>query len=150
AALEAIAEGLVGADPLQPLVLRRRMDGLLNGHHYAKAALDIAAYDLTGKHLGLRVADLLGGVVSERVPSYYATGIGEPDDVARIAGEKAAEGYPRLQIKVGGRPIEIDIAVVRKVWERVGGKVRLAIDGNRSLTTRDTLRLSRECPDIPF
>lgn len=150
AALEEMAQGLIGANPLQPLLLRRRMDSLLNGHRYAKAAIDIAAYDLMGKHYDARVADLLGGAVTERVPSYYASGIGEPDEIARIAEERMKEGYPRLQIKIGGRDVAIDIAVVRKVWERVGGRLRLAVDGNRSLTTRDTLRLSRECPDIPF
>lgn len=150
AALKEMAQGLIGADPTQPVVLRRRMDGLLNAHRYAKAAIDIAAYDLMGKHYRTRVADLLGGAVTERVPSYYATGVGEPDEISRIADEKAREGYPRLQIKIGGRDVAIDIAVVRKVWERVGGKLRLAVDGNRGLTTRDTLRLSRECLDIPF
>lgn len=150
AALKEMAQGLIGADPTQIVALRRRMDGLLNGHRYAKAAIDIAAHDITGKHYGARVADLLGGAVTERVPSYYATGVGEPDDIARIARERAAEGYPRLQIKIGGRPVEIDIEVVRKVWETVGRKLRLAVDGNRGLTTRDTLRLSRECLDIPF
>lgn len=151
AALAEMAPGLIGANPLQPLALRRRMEGLLNGHRYAKAALDIAAHDLTGKHYGARVADLLGGAVTERVPSYYSTGVGEPDEVARLAAEKVAEGYPRLQIKIGGRPAEIDIEVLRKVWERIRGTgTRLAADGNRSLPTRDALRISRECPDIPF
>jgi len=151
AALAEMAQGLIGANALQPVTLRRRMDGLLNGHRYAKAAIDIAAHDLMGKAWGVRVADLLGGAVSERVPSYYATGVGEPDEIARIAAEKVAEGYPRLQVKIGGRPVEVDIAVLRKVWEVIRGKgVRLAADGNRGLTTRDALRLSRECPDIPF
>lgn len=150
AALAEIAPGLIGANPLTPVALRRKMDGLLNGHRYAKAAIDIAAHDLMGKQYGARVADLLGGAVTERVPSYYSTIVGDPDETARMAAEKAAEGYPRLQIKIGGRPVEIDIETLRKVWERVGGKVRLAADGNRGLTTRDALRLSRECPDIPF
>ena len=151
AALMEMGQGLIGANPLQPVMLRRRMDGLLNGHRYAKAAIDIAAYDILGKATGLRVADLLGGVALERVPSYYATGVGEPDEIARIAAEKVSEGYPRLQVKISGRPVEIDIAVLRKVWEVIKGKgVRLAADGNRGMPTRDVLRLSRECPDIPF
>lgn len=151
AALAEMAQGLIGANPLQPLALRRRMDGLLNGHRYAKAAIDIAAHDLLGKATGLRVADLLGGAITENVPSYYATGVGAPDEIARIVAEKVAEGYPRLQVKIGGRPVEIDIEVLRKVWEVIRGKgVRLAADGNRGLPTRDALRLSRECADIPF
>ena len=150
AALAEIAPGLIGA-PLHPLTLRRRMDGRLNGHRYAKAALDIAAHDALGKALGLRVAELLGGVATENVPSYYSTGVGDPDEVARLAAERIAEGYPRLQIKIGGRDVDTDIAVLRKVWEVARGRgVRLAADGNRSLTTRDALRLSRECPDIPL
>lgn len=151
AALAQMAPGLIGANPLQPVALRRRMDGLLNGHRYAKAAIDIAAHDLMGKHYDVRVADLLGGVVTENVPSYYASGVGTPDEIARIAAEKLAEGYPRIQVKIGGRPVDIDIEVVRKVWEVLRGSgVRLAVDANRGLTTRDALRLSRECPDIPF
>ncbi len=151
AAVREMAPGLIGANPLHPLSLRRAMDGLLCGHNYAKAAIDIAAHDLMGKHYGVRVAELLGGIAAERVPSYYATGIGEPDVIARIAAEKVAEGFPRLQIKIGSRPVELDIETVRKVWERIRGTgTRLAIDGNRSLPARDVLRLSRECPDVPF
>ncbi|MGH3424684.1 MAG: mandelate racemase/muconate lactonizing enzyme family protein [Nocardioidaceae bacterium] len=150
AALSELAPGLSGAGVL-PVPLHRRMDGLLNGHNYAKAAIDIAAHDLLGKHLGVSVADLLGGAVTDRVPSYYATSIGPPDETARIAAEKRAEGYPRLQVKIGGRPVEEEIETIGKVWEVIRGSgMRLAVDGNRSLTTRDALHLSRECADIPF
>ena len=150
AALIEMAPGLIGCD-LWPLSLQRRMNSLLNGHNYAKAAVDIAAHDLTGKRLGISVADLLGGAATDRVPSYYATGVGEPDEIARIAKDKQAEGYRRLQIKLGGRPVEIDIETIRKVWEVIKGHgMRFAADGNRGWTTRDALRVSRECPDIPF
>jgi len=144
------AADLIGA-PLWPLLLQRKMNRLLNGRNCAKAAIDIAAHGALGKMQGLRVADILGGVATDRVPSYYATGVGAPDDIARLAAAKRDEGYPRLQIKVGGRPVEIDIETIRKVWEQVKGSgVQLAVDGNRGWTTRDALRVSRECTDIPF
>ena len=150
AALAQLAPGLIGCE-CWPATLHRQMDALLNGHNYAKAALDIAVYDLLGKHLGVSVADLLGGAVVDRVPSYYATGVGAPDYIAGLAKEKLDEGYPRLQIKVGGRPVELDIETIRKVWEQISGSgMRLAVDGNRGWTTRDALRVSRECPEIPF
>lgn len=149
AALLQMAPDLIGTGCL-PLILHRQMDALLNGHTYAKAALDIAVHDALGKHLGLSVADLLGGALTDRVPSYYATGVGAPDDIAKLAREKRDEGYPRLQIKVGGHPVEIDIETIRKVWETVGTTTRLAVDGNRGWNTRDALRVSRECGDIPF
>jgi len=40
--------------------------------------------------------------------------------------------------------------VVQKVWEAVGSRVRLAVDGNRGMTTRDAIRLSQTCRDIPY
>ncbi len=55
------------------------------------------------------------GAAQERLPAYYATGIGQPEEIARLSQEKVAEGYSRIQIKVGGRDVAIDIAVVRKV-----------------------------------
>lgn len=117
-----MAPHLIGADPLLIDRVNRQMDACLNGHGYAKAAIDIALWDLAGKYHNARVCDLLGGAVSERLPSNYATGIGAPDDIARLAEEKVAEGYPRLQIKVGGRPVDIDIETVTKVWDRIRGR----------------------------
>jgi len=150
AALGLLAGGLIGAE-VWPRLLSHKMHGLLHGHNYAKAAIDIAAHDLIGKALGLSVAQMLGGAMTDRVPSYYATGVGAPDEIARLAREKQQEGYPRLQIKLGGRPVELDIETIRKVWEGVGNTgIRLAVDGNRGWTTRDALRISRECPDVPF
>ncbi|MCP3425700.1 mandelate racemase/muconate lactonizing enzyme family protein [Rothia sp. AR01] len=150
AALAAMAPGLIGTE-IWPLVLHRTMDGLLNGHHYAKAALDIAAHDAIGRSTGLGVAELLGGRLVERVPTYYSTGVGDPDETAAIARERLAEGYPRLQVKLGGRDVETDIETLHKVWAAIRGSgMRLAADGNRGWNTRDVLRLSAECAEIPL
>ena len=150
AALSQMAPNLIGC-PILPLDVHRAMDDSLKGHNYAKAAIDIALYDLLGKDLGLPVAALLGGAASQSVPSYYATGVDTPDEVARIVREKISEGYPRIQVKVGGRAVEIDIETTQKAWEVIQGKdVKLAVDGNRGLPTRDAMRLSRECQHVPF
>lgn len=150
AALMHIAPGLIGVELDGICKFHRHMNGLLNGHNYAKAALDIAAHDLIGKQTNQSIATLLGGAVTDKVPSYYATGVGLPDEIARIAAEKMKEGYPRLQIKLGGRAVEMDIETIRKTWEVIGNNMRLAVDANRGWTKRDVIRVSRECPDIPF
>ncbi|MDH3742120.1 MAG: mandelate racemase/muconate lactonizing enzyme family protein [Hyphomicrobiales bacterium] len=149
AALGDMGANLIGL-PVQPLTVRRALDEVVNGQNYAKAAIDIAVYDLWGKLLGVPVCDLLGGAAATRLPSYFATGIGTPEDISRLAAEKVREGYPRIQIKAGGRPVEEDIATVRKVWEAVDNTAGLAVDANRGLSARDALRLSRECLDVPF
>lgn len=149
AALAEMLSGLIGC-PAAPGPLNQCMDEQLAGHCYAKAAVDIAAHDLLGKALNRSVADLLGGARVSEVPAYYSLSIGDPEDTARIAGEKTAAGYRRLQIKIAGADLDTDVAAIRAVRERVGPAVGLAVDGNRSLSVQDAIHLSRECADIRF
>ncbi len=150
AAIFQIAPSLIGRDPLQIESCRTAMDNALNGFNGAKAAFDIALWDISGKAYGARVCDLLGGAVRESVPSYYASGIVSPDEAARIAKEKTAEGYPRIQLKVGGRPIDVDIEAIRKVAEVLPSGVRFAVDANRGWNVRDIMFVSNQCRDINF
>lgn len=150
AAIAEMAPKLIGLELSSIGALWRRMDGSLNGHNYAKAALDIAAHDLLGKKLGVPVSALLGGAVTDRVPSYYSVTVRDPDETAKAAKEKVKEGYKRLQIKLGGRPVEQDIESIQKVWEAVGYDARLAADGNRGLTIVDTMTLDRQCANVPM
>ncbi|WP_026187623.1 mandelate racemase/muconate lactonizing enzyme family protein [Ensifer sp. BR816] len=149
AAIMEMGPNLIGAH-VNPVLLHRKMNSLLNGHSYAKAAFDIAAHDLLGKSTGMRVADLLGGAATERVPFYFFVGVGDADEVVRSVNEAQAGGYVRIQTKIGGRPVEQDIEVIRKVGEVLKKGVRWAVDGNRSLTMRDALFLSQQCSDLPF
>lgn len=150
AALEEIGPHLIGLNPLQIDCVQDAMDEALNGHRYAKAAVDIALWDINGKAYGARVCDLLGGAKCEQVPSYYAIGVVDPDQAASIAKEKQDQGFRRLQIKVGGRGTEQDIAAIRKVHEVLRPDVKLAVDANRGWTTRDAMNVSIACRDLPF
>ncbi len=143
AAFAEIGPALIGLDPLQIDNIQRAMDGALNGARYAKAAIDIALWDIAGKAYGARVCDLLGGAVRDKVPSYYSITVGTPDESARVMAERQAEGYPRIQLKVGGRPLEEDLAAIRAVAEVKRPDVKLAIDANRGWTARDAITASR-------
>jgi L-alanine-DL-glutamate epimerase-like enolase superfamily enzyme len=149
-AMQELAPALIGSEFVSVRDIYRKMDGALAGHGYAKAAIDIAIHDLLGKKLGVPVSVLLGGALTGKVASYYSTIVGEPDETARIALEKAREGYPRLQIKVGGRPVEQDIETIQKVWEAVGFSARIVVDGNRGLTVANAVTVDRLCASIPF
>ena len=150
AALCQMAPDLIGFAFQHPLQLQRRMAELLNGHAYAKAAIDIAAWDLLGKARELRVCDLLGGAVREQVPAYYAVNKGDLDTTLAMAKYKIDQGYGRLQIKVGGRPVTEDIAVIRHLWQQLAGQFELVVDANRALTPMQAVQLSQACADIPL
>ncbi len=149
AALAQLSPQLIGENPLNLFAVHRSMNRHLNGHNYAKAAIDIALWDLAGKQYNTRICDLIGGAQVESVPSYFTTGTVPPDEAARIAIEKRNEGFKRLQIKVGGRPIEVDIETIRKVWEAVGSNMRLSADANRDWCTRDAIFASNALQGVP-
>ncbi|MFD1984365.1 mandelate racemase/muconate lactonizing enzyme family protein [Mesorhizobium newzealandense] len=150
AAIAEIAPGLIGQEVSSMRRIAKVVDDRLNRHGYAKAAFDIAFLDVLGQSLGVPISSLLGGALTDRVPSYYSTIVGTPEETARIAADKVKAGYPRLQIKIGGRDLEQDVATVHKVWEAVGYKARIAVDGNRGLTVATAMHLDRLCESIPF
>ncbi|WP_085035675.1 mandelate racemase/muconate lactonizing enzyme family protein [Ensifer aridi] len=148
AALEEIVPSLIGLDPRNIGQLNRAMDAALNGSRYAKAAIDIAAWDISGKSYGRRVCDLLGGATGETIPTYYSITVASPEEMAREARERQLEGYPRIQLKIGGRDVEEDIETIHRVKEAIKPGMRVAADANRSLTTRDAIFLSQRCRNI--
>ncbi|MEM7081124.1 MAG: mandelate racemase/muconate lactonizing enzyme family protein [Pseudomonadota bacterium] len=150
AALRQLCPGLIGESPLAIDTAHRNMNELLNGHRYAKAALDIALWDICGKHYNVPLCTLLGGAVAPSVRTYYALGIDSPEDTARRASDKAREGFSRLQVKVGGRTIDEDIATLHQVAEAVGQRVKLVADANRAWTAADLLQVSTACRSVPL
>ncbi|MGX5849215.1 mandelate racemase/muconate lactonizing enzyme family protein [Mesorhizobium sp. PL10] len=143
AALHEFCPSLIGLNPLHTETIARAMDAALNGARYAKAAVDIALWDIAGKAYNARVCDLLGGAVKGKVPSYYSTTVMPPEQTASLVAEKQREGYTRIQTKVGGRSLDEDIATIRKVGEVINTGVGWAVDVNRGWSTRDAITASR-------
>ena len=67
---------LVGADPLKISTLMRQIEKTLVGHTEGKAAVEMGLLDIAGKHLGVPVAQLLGG--------YYRSQIGRASCRERV------------------------------------------------------------------
>ncbi len=148
AALEEMGPHLIGRNPLHVDQVREAMETALNGSRYAKAAVDMALWDLLGKAFGVRVCDLLGGPFRERVPSYYSVGVVPPGEAVSTAQEKEAEGFRRIQLKVGGRALDEDMESIRRVREALSSKTALVVDANRGWTRRDVLTVSLACRDL--
>ncbi|WP_271274536.1 mandelate racemase/muconate lactonizing enzyme family protein [Aliamphritea hakodatensis] len=150
AAIGEIAPHLLGENPQYTEQINQRMHQALCGSLYAKSAIDMACWDISGKAYNSRVCDLLGGAVREVIPSYYAIGLSSPEEAASVAVKKQAEGFRRLQLKVGGRTLDEDIACVSKVAEVLTPGTELAVDANRGLNVNDAIQLSAACRDIRF
>lgn len=153
AAMAELAPVVLGLDPRHHRLVNEAMDAALFGHLYAKAAIDVACWDLAAKASGALVCDLLGGAHGESVASYWGLMPGEVEASAAKAVELVEAGYRRIQIKTGARPLADDVATTRAVAaavEAVPAGVRLLADANRGWTVRDALEFSIACRDIPL
>lgn len=150
AAIGEVAPHLLGENPLHIERINSRMHQALCGSLYAKSAIDMACWDLAGKAYNAKVCDLLGGAINTEIPSYYAIGLSSPEEAAAVAIKKQTEGFRRLQLKVGGRALEEDIACIHKVAEVLQPGTALAVDANRGLNVSDAMQLSAACRDIRF
>ncbi|MEM7270732.1 MAG: mandelate racemase/muconate lactonizing enzyme family protein [Pseudomonadota bacterium] len=148
AGLRELAPILVGAEAT-PRAAMALMNRSLDGHNYVKAAFEIALYDLVGKAAGLPVSTLLGGALRDRIPSYYAISLMDPEPTAEVVREKQREGYRGLQIKIGSGDVMKDAEVLHAAWDACAPGVTLAADANRAMTVDETIQLSQQVSDVP-
>lgn len=114
--------------------LHRLMEETAGLNPAAKAAVDMAAYDLLGKRLGAPVYELLG-LDPDRAPhTSFTIGIDEPEIMARKA-EQAAP-YPILKVKVGTDRDTENLAAIRA--RRPDAIIR--VDANAAWTPKEAVR----------
>jgi o-succinylbenzoate synthase len=115
---------------------------IVRGHHMAKAALEMAAWDLFARQQRRPLSQLLGGspaIIESGIASGVSIGIQDSLDalVDRVEAELAA-GYRRIKIKI--KP-GWDVDAVKIVRDRCGS-VPLMVDANAAYTLRDAEHLA--------
>ena len=107
----------------------------------AKAALDIAVYDLFGKRYGLPLYKLFGGYCRS-METDLTISLNEPDEMVRDSLEAVAEGYTALKLKVGNDPA-LDIRRVQAIRDAVGPNVKIRLDANQGWNAKEAVRTIR-------
>jgi D-galactarolactone cycloisomerase len=131
-----LAPHLLGCDPTEPEQLWSRLYELTRWYGRKGAAissiggLDIAFWDLRGKHEGAPLWSLLG---AERDWSpAYASGLFWTDDVATLEAEAAchvAHGFRRVKMRLGRSPT-YDLAAVDAAKRGAGTENDVIVDGS--------------------
>jgi muconate cycloisomerase len=137
---EVLIPAIVGQSVTEIEQLHARMDRVLRGYPYAKAAIDVALHDAIGKIYGLPVYQLLGGKVRDGTALAHSIGLMDADVAAREAAEVIAEGITTIKVKIGVE-VERDIAVVAAVRDAIGSAGRIRVDANQGYRTwREAVR----------
>jgi L-alanine-DL-glutamate epimerase-like enolase superfamily enzyme len=149
AGVTELAPLLVGLDPTQPRAVLATLDGAMRGQPYVKAALDMACWDITAKAAGRPLYGALGARFGEAVPLYNVVTVLPLDEAVALARELVAEGYRRLQVKVGPDP-EADAERLAAVRDAVGTDIVLYADANGAFTAGGARRFLRATRDLEY
>ncbi len=141
-AIDYMKPALLGADPTDIADIHARMNARLLGNTSAKAAIDIACYDIIGKKQNQPVHVLLGAT-SDTLQTDITIGIDTIDAMVNEAVERVGEGFRILKIKCGINP-QNDIEVIRRIREAVGEEIDLRIDINQGYDVETTLSVLEE------
>ena len=132
-----VAPRVLGAEFAHPRDIHPALR-IVRGHNMAKAAVEMAAWDLFARQQGLPLARVLGGT-RDAIASGVSIGI--QDTLEQLVGKietELAAGYRRIKIKV--KP-GWDIRAVELVRHRLGA-IPLMVDANAAYQLSDADHLA--------
>ncbi|MDD9268216.1 mandelate racemase/muconate lactonizing enzyme family protein [Paenibacillus sp. GCM10023248] len=141
-----LANLIIGLDPLNyeyiwQLLQRQSRRLGLGVNALAIAAIDVAVWDLIGKHHKQPLYRLLGGA-RESIPCYIS-GIDLGDTLEqlldRVRGYREQQ-YRTVKIKIGKETIEEDIERIVKVQELLGAGATVLVDANQKWSAAEALQ----------
>ncbi|HDR4872866.1 dipeptide epimerase [Bacillus thuringiensis] len=125
-----LTPALIGKNPMNIEKIHDMMDNTIYGVPTAKAAIDIACFDIMGKKLNQPVYQLIGGRYHEEFPVTHVLSIADPEDMAEEAASMIQKGYQSFKMKVGTN-VKEDVKRIEAVRERVGNDIAIRIDVNQ-------------------
>jgi L-alanine-DL-glutamate epimerase-like enolase superfamily enzyme len=141
------APALVGLSLLERETVHARMDRTV-GNPAAKAAVDMALWDLLGRTLDVGVSALLGGFTDRMRVSHMVGFAPDAEMVAEAQRVRETYGVTTFKVKVGRRPVSLDVGACRALRTALGPDVELYIDGNRGWTPSEAARALDAMADL--
>lgn len=128
--------------------IMKRIDSSLIKNTSAKAAVDIAVYDLFGQLHNAPLYKLLGGYRKEIITDITIS-VNSPEEMAQDSIDAVNRGYKTLKIKVG-KDSQIDMARIKAIRDAIGHDVELRIDANQGWSPKEAVRILRQMEDKGF
>jgi len=132
---------LIGQSPFAVGRIHHTMDAMLVGNGSAKAAIDMALYDIMSKAAGLPLWEFLGAPSGE-IETDMTIGLSTPKEMAATAAKLAVEGYREIKVKAGLDERQ-DIEAIQLI-RAAAPDVHLKLDANQGWCVSQAHRLLRE------
>ena len=134
-----IAKSILGRDVDDFEDLLQTVQKCIVKNTSAKAAVDIALWDLYGQLYGIPVYKLMGGA-RKHIVTDITISVNDPEEMARDAVSAVERGYDCLKVKVGADPT-LDVARLAAVRQAVGNDVCIRIDASQAGERKEAVRI---------
>jgi L-alanine-DL-glutamate epimerase-like enolase superfamily enzyme len=141
--LRRASRDLVGADETDLSAVHGAMEGIAKGNTSAKAAIDMAVYDLLGKRDDSRLFERLGGEGDGSVLTDMTIGIEDQEETVRRATAHCENGFRALKLKVG-LDLVSDIKRMAAVRDAVGAGIEMRVDANQGYSVEQAVLFCEE------
>jgi len=140
-----IAPRLIGQEIANLNRITQLIQGALERNFSAKAAVEIAVYDLFGQLYGAPLYQLLGGG-DPVITTDITISVDYIDKMVADSLDAVERGFESLKIKVG-KDIGVDIERVKTIYAAVEGRALLRLDANQGWTPKQAVYAMRTLED---
>lgn len=138
---------LIGKEIVCYEQILQAVHGSMVGSPSAKAAVDMAIYDLVAQNCGLPLYQFLGGYKNQ-LETDFTVSVNSPKEMGEDAIRYVESGFNVLKIKVGKDNIAEDIARIQEIRRCVGDRVKIRVDANQGWQVKDAIRSIRKLEDL--
>lgn len=127
-----LAPVVLGESPFDIVKILAKMDRAIQfsrASNTAKAAIEMALYDIIGKALNTPVYNLLGGKVREYAPLSMSIFMDKIDVMVEQAMDYVKRGFKTVKVKIGMNT-KNDIDAVREIRNALGKEINIRVDAN--------------------
>jgi muconate cycloisomerase len=135
---------LLGADPFRIEGLLAAADHAVVGHPEAKAAMEMALFDIVGQAAGLPVAELLGGRCRDDIPLSFSVADPDFDRDMEMVKRLYGEGLRLFKMKTGFAGHATDLKRIERFRKELPSDAELRIDYNQGMEVHDAIRQLRD------
>ena len=134
-----ISKAIIGRDVDDFESVLQAVQRSIVGNTSAKAAVDMALWDLYGQLYNIPVYKLMGGA-RKQITTDITISVNDPETMVRDSLIALNRGYDCLKMKVGVNP-ELDVARLKAVREAVGNDVTIRIDANQAWKPKQAVKI---------
>lgn len=146
AAIRIITPKLIGQDIDNMEDIMDIIDKEIIENSSAKAAIDMAIYDLFGKKYNMPLYKYFGGNKSN-ITTGITISVGSIEDMVKDSLEAIRDGFQYLKIKVGSDPVT-DLNRVKSIRQAVRKDTKLIVDANQGWTPKEAVKIINKFEDL--